>query len=146
MTELGFKKTIDEKGFTLMELMIVVAIIGILASIAVPKIASAIQRSKEGAMRGNLGAIRSALNIHYADHFNYPANLSDLAVDAKYIKEIPSANGLEHHPNSATATNLTDADDSGGWGYIDDTSHSEYGWAYINCTHTDEKGTTWSAY
>ena len=56
-----------EKGFTLIELMIVVAIIGILAAIAIPKFAQMLEKSREGATKGNLGAIRSAVSIYYGD-------------------------------------------------------------------------------
>jgi prepilin-type N-terminal cleavage/methylation domain-containing protein len=56
-----------KSGFTLIELMIVVAIIGILASIAIPKFADLIRKSKEGATKGNLGSLRSALSIYYGD-------------------------------------------------------------------------------
>ena len=53
------------KGFTLIELMIVVAIIGILSAIAIPKFADLIRKSNEGATKGNLGAVRSAITIYY---------------------------------------------------------------------------------
>ena len=55
------------KGFTLIELMIVVAIIGILAAIAIPKFADLVTKSKEAAVKGSLGSIRSALSIYYSD-------------------------------------------------------------------------------
>lgn len=56
-----------KKGFTLIELMIVVAIIGILAAIAIPKFADLIKKSKEGSTKGSLGALRSALTIYYGE-------------------------------------------------------------------------------
>ena len=60
------------RGFTLIELMIVVAIIGILAGVAVPRYRDLVKRSKEGATKGNLGALRSALNIYYSDNEYFP--------------------------------------------------------------------------
>jgi prepilin-type N-terminal cleavage/methylation domain-containing protein len=52
-----------QKGFTMIELMIVVAIIGILAAIALPKFADMIEKSREGSTKGNIGALKSANSI-----------------------------------------------------------------------------------
>ena len=59
--------TKKQKGFTLVELMIVVAIIGVLAAVAIPKFADMLEKSREGATKGNLSAIKSAASNYYAD-------------------------------------------------------------------------------
>lgn len=63
-------------GFTLVELMIVVAIIGVLAAVAIPKFAQMLEKSREGATKGNLSAIKSAASSYYADQQGqYPHTL-----------------------------------------------------------------------
>jgi prepilin-type N-terminal cleavage/methylation domain-containing protein len=65
--------TKKQNGFTLVELMIVVAIIGILAAVAIPKFAQMLEKSREGATKGNIGALKSAVSNYYADQQgNYP--------------------------------------------------------------------------
>lgn len=67
-----------QKGFTLIELMIVIAIIGILAIIAIPRFVDLVDKAREGATKGNIGAIRGALVIYYGDNEgNYPASLDE---------------------------------------------------------------------
>jgi prepilin-type N-terminal cleavage/methylation domain-containing protein len=85
-------------GFTLVELMIVVAVIGILAGIAVPRYMDFVTRAKEGATKGNLGAIRSAVNIYYADNAFYPLIIS---IDPAFPVRLYWADGFgwEAHPD-----------------------------------------------
>jgi general secretion pathway protein G len=66
-----------EAAFTLVELMIVVAIIGVLAGVAIPKFADMLEKSREGATKGSLGVIRSSVSQYYADQQGvYPLNLN----------------------------------------------------------------------
>jgi len=65
------------QGFTLIELMIVVAIIGILAAIAIPRFGQMLEKSKEGQTKGNLNSIHSAASIYYSDQKGiWPTTLS----------------------------------------------------------------------
>src|SRR3954464_1157500 len=92
-----------ERGFTLIELMIVVAIIGILAAIAIPKFAELIRKSSEGASKGNLGAIRSALSIYYGDmEGTYPDSMSSLTTAGKYLSAVPAAKAPNYHADTST--------------------------------------------
>lgn len=77
-----------EKGFTLVELMIVVSIVGILATIAAPSYQSSLIRAKETVLRQDLFTLRELLDHHRADQGKYPPSLDDL-VSAGYLRAIP---------------------------------------------------------
>ena len=139
------------KGFTLIELMIVVAIIGILAAIAIPKFAELIRKSSEGASKGNLGALRSAMSIYYGDmEGTYPANVTALTIGGKYLTEVPKAKAPNYHTDAASVVLMTVAGtaptDVGGWFYNDVVGNANVGNVLVNCTHTDTKGTVWTGY
>lgn len=138
-----------KKGFTLIELMIVVAIIGILAAIAIPKFASLIRKSSEGASKGNLGAIRSALSIYYGDlEGTYPTSFSAMTVGGKYLAAIPNSKTPPYHADSPSDLdeNSMAVTDAGGWVFDNSTTDTNYGQMSVNCSHTDTKGTIWSSY
>ena len=134
-------------GFTLIELMIVVAIIGILAAIAIPKFASLIRKSSEGASKGNLGAIRSALSIYYGDmEGQYPQLVESLTISGKYLSAVPVAKAPNYHADTSVITYGAIVDANGGWNYNNVATDTNLGTVLVNCTHTDTKGTNWTSY
>ena len=67
-----------KKGFTLVELLIVIIIIAVLAAIAIPKFSNSSQRSKESSLRANLKLVRNAIDLFRADTGAFPANMAGL--------------------------------------------------------------------
>ena len=165
------KKT-NQRGFTLIELMIVVAIIGILAAVAVPKFAEMVRKSKEGASKGSLSALRSALTIYVSDNegkaplmaftpsATVPSWSAWMAVMVpKYVESIPTLklgtylsdnNGLYIRVTTGAWDGNRSSDtpamgspgENGGWIY---TSASE-GVMWVSACRTDTKFTdmtTW---
>lgn len=76
------------RGFTLVELLIVLAIIATLLTIAVPRYFGSLEKSKEAALRQSLQVMREAIDKHMADTGRYPDNLDDL-VSKRYLRAIP---------------------------------------------------------
>lgn len=71
-----------QKGFTLVELLIVVIIIAILASILVPQFSSSTDDAKVAALQGTLANVRSALDLYYQQHGHFPAAAGSPATPA----------------------------------------------------------------
>jgi general secretion pathway protein G len=77
-----------QKGFTLIELIVVVTIIGILAGVAISNVKWAQQKAREAALRHDLFEIRKAIDDYYADKQKYPDSLQTLVSD-KYLRKLP---------------------------------------------------------
>jgi general secretion pathway protein G len=150
-----------KRGFTLIELMMVVSIIAILASIAMPKFADMLIKAQEGSLKGNIGSMRSALSIYYSDNqglypnctAGYPSAVFAGTLAPAYIPAIPAVNNTLHVPTNnvfcdSDANILGGAPhDSDGW-YYDGTNSPDQlnGSIWVACNHTDTVGTTWTSY
>jgi prepilin-type N-terminal cleavage/methylation domain-containing protein len=156
-------------GFTLIELMLTIAIIAILASIAISKFADLVRKANEGATKAGLGEIRSAMSIYISDNEGaYPAQMGYLA---PYISTLPKAYVPPYHQASSFNKTLTYSDptimtisqalaeyggsmvqiDNGYYFWLSWTPNGPFNSAgdvqiFTNCTHTDSKGTIWTTY
>jgi len=153
------------KGFTLIELMIVVAIIGILAAVAIPKFADLVNKSKEAAVKGTLGAVRSAISIYYGDQEGvYATNAYDaLTATNKYMPAVQNVPSLGVYVIPKTNSTLANPGHTGGFysnlsgaaGVLLSTTFSDAtplmydsttGSVWVNCTHNDTKSIIWTSY
>lgn len=76
------------RGFTLIELIVVMAIIGLLVSIAAPRYMDSVARAREATLRSSLAVMREAIDRYAADRGRYPESLQEL-VDARYLRTLP---------------------------------------------------------
>src|SRR6185503_10800514 len=77
-----------ERGYTLVELLIVIAIVGLLVSIALPQYKYALQRAREAVLRENLTRMREVIDQYFADKGKYPESLETLVREG-YLRTMP---------------------------------------------------------
>ncbi len=77
-----------ERGFTLLELLVVMAIIATLLTIAAPRYFHSLERSRETVLRQDLATLRDTIDKFHGDTGHYPESLAAL-VDARYLRQVP---------------------------------------------------------
>lgn len=131
-------------GFANPEYMLTLAALLVFLAIAVPAFVKARQRTLT--LR-SLASLRAAAGRYAADAKSKgPLLLSELTKDGRYLAAIPPAVVPGLHPASAEVRPVGQTDDSGGWTHANWPGSEREGQIWINCTHTDSKGTLWSSY
>ncbi len=82
------KRHKKQQGFTLIELIIVISLIGILVGLGIPNFKNATKRARETVLKENLFILRKLINQYYVDKGQYPQSLQTL-VDEEYLLKIP---------------------------------------------------------
>jgi len=115
-----------QRGFTFMELLIVMVIIAILAAVAIPRYLVHLHRAKEVVLLSNLSTMRHAIDFYWQDKEKPPANLQEL-VSAGYLREIPKDPVCPDCPwNEVPApADSSDPSSSGGIGDVKSTAPGE---------------------
>ena len=118
----------SERGFTLIELVIIIVILGILAAVAIPKYQDMSSQAKDAACRGSLGALRSGVTIFYANQAvttgtaTWPTLAQLASVGTVMAQAIPknpyqlSANAPDSIVTGVTKGTIVGA--RGGWAYL----------------------------
>ncbi len=123
-----------ESGFTLVELMVVMLIIGVLAAIAIPSYVASVKNAKEAVLKEDLHVMRNAIDSYTMDKQKAPQSMDDL-VQSGYLREIPK-DPMTH----SSETWVTTTDDT-----LESIDQTEPG---INDVHSgsQEVGTDGQAY
>jgi general secretion pathway protein G len=118
-----------------MEMMIVLTIIAILASIAVPMYQSVILRSKEAVLRENLHAMRTVIDQYTADKRSAPQSLDDLVIEG-YLREVPE--------DPITESNSTWRAETGNTALVPDQQDTGIVNVYSGSAQVSSEGTPYS--
>lgn len=85
----GKRAAAMRRGFTLIELVMVMALIGLLLSLAVPRYFTSVEQGKARVRQQNIATMRDALDKFFSDQGRYPDTLAEM-VEKRYLREVPT--------------------------------------------------------
>lgn len=138
-----------QKGFTLIELMIVVAIIAILAAVAAPKFGQQLKKAKDAKALAVVGNWRSAINLEYADTEDYETQFSPSLKNVVDKGTLGATKGIESGTETTATLDVGTNDTDGTITQtisIAITGNITSGTSIDITGGKDTKGSTWSAY
>jgi general secretion pathway protein G len=100
-----------KQGFTLIEILIVMAMVALLLTIATPRFFGSLEKSRETALQENLKVMRTSLDKYYADKGHFPESLDKLVED-KYLRAVP-IDPITESPSTWVTVFATDKDING---------------------------------
>ena len=132
----GRRRAVSQRGFTLIELIIVMTIIGLLTAIAIPSYLNSVRKAREAVLREDLHTMRSAIDSFTVDKEQAPQTLDDL-VQAGYLKSVPvdpmtNRSDTWNTSQSDTLTSITETQ-----GGIDDVHSGAQGLASDGSTYNN---------
>lgn len=112
-TVIGKRTKASSKGFTLIEILVVVMLISLMAAMVVPVVSHSVDMARESALKENLQVMRKALDDYLADTGRYPQTLQEL-VTRRYVRFIPHDPVLDETEAEWTLSYVEYADGSRG--------------------------------
>ena len=134
-----------KKGFSALEILVLVVIFVLLAGFTVPKFKALVYKAKEGGTKHQLVRVRSAIAAYYGENQGvYPTdNLQSLV--PQFIEKIPPARvpGLPPSDHVSTGSFEQAFTKTGGWAYVNDPADPRFGDFFVNTDKEDSYGKAW---